>query len=89
MSADDKLVHAYANFPEVEEAEIEAPEVCGCLRTKTAFGSLTGAPHRWQQGKSSTAVYWCLATMTNCGPDENVAHPQHCRATRSCYRNAE
>jgi hypothetical protein len=87
MSAEEQFAHAYANWPDAdEEAETEAPEVCACLRTKTAFGSLAGAPHRWQHGKSSTAVYWCLATMANCGPDENVAHPQHCRGSRSCYR---
>ena len=90
MSAEEQSAHAYANWPDAEdEPETEAPEVCACLRTKTAFGSLAGAPHRWQQGKSSTAVYWCLATMTNSGPDENVAHPQRCLASRSCYRARE
>lgn len=90
MSAEEQFAHVYADWPDAdEEAEAEAPEVCACLRTKTAFGSLAGAPHRWQQGKSSTAVYWCLATMANSGPDDHVAHPQQCRATRKCYRAAE
>lgn len=90
MSPDQQLEHAYANWPDAEnEVETEAPEVCACLRTKTAFGSLAGAPHRWQEGKSSTAVYWCLATMANSGPDDDVAHPQRCRAARKCYRPAE
>ena len=90
MSAEEQFAHVYADWPETDEdAEIEAPEVCACLRTKTAFGSLTGVPHRWQQGKSSTAVYWCLATMASAGPDDHVAHPQQCRANRNCYRAAE
>ena len=89
MSADE-FAHAYAGWPDAdEEVETEAPEVCACLRTKTAFGSLAGAPHRCQQGKSNTAVYWCLATMTNSGPDDNVAHPQQCRTHRTCYRTTE
>ena len=91
MSAEGEVRHAYADWPEAGDAdeETQAPQVCSCLRTKTAFGSLSGSHHAWQQGKSTTAVYWCLATMGNSGPDERIAHPQKCRAGRECYREDE
>jgi hypothetical protein len=61
------------------------PEVCCMLRTKTAFGHSTGY-NPWQQGESSTAVYWCLRTMQTIGPDDTFAHPQQCCAGRECFR---
>lgn len=63
----------------------EKPNVCQMLRTKTAFGTLVGG-EAWQFGGSSTAVYWCLKTMTTAGPDENFAHPHACCAGRECYK---
>ena len=75
MSAEDQVPHAYADWPEVEDdTQNEMEEVCTCLRTKTAFGSLVGSTHGWQQGKSTTAVYWCLVTMGNSGPDDQIVH---------------
>src|SRR5437868_1958520 len=49
------------------------PVVCRLLRTKTAFGSFadTGAAP-WQAGESTTAVFWCLATMQTAGPDHGL-----------------
>lgn len=66
------------------------PTVCRLLRTKTAFGSLseTGAPP-WQSGASTTAVYWCLATMSNAGPDDHFCHPHHCQQDRACFKTPE
>jgi hypothetical protein len=64
------------------------PAVCPMLRTKTAFGTFVGHDP-WQEGKSSTAVYWCLRTMETVGPDENLAEPQNCCAGRSCYQSPE
>lgn len=64
------------------------PVVCRRLRTKTAFGSLVGdrsEPAPWQTGVSTTAVYWCLATMTGAGPDDCFAHPHECGASRGCF----
>jgi hypothetical protein len=88
--SDEQSVHAYADWPEAdEELDAAVPELCACLRTKTAFGSLVGSTHSWRQGKSSTAVYWCLATMGNSGPDEEFAHPHKCQSGRKCYRGPE
>jgi len=85
--SEEQIRHAYADWPEAEEEpSTETSDLCTCLRTKTAFGSLVGAIHGWQQGKSTTAVYWCLATMGNSGPDDQIAHPHHCRQGRACFR---
>jgi hypothetical protein len=74
------------------------PKVCCLLRTKTAFGSYMmdsdddaegeGVPG-WQTGNSTTAVFWCLKTMDNCGPDDDLAHAKTCRPGRACFRGDE
>jgi hypothetical protein len=66
------------------------PTVCKLLRTKTAFGSFaeTAAPP-WQTGESTTAAFWCLATMQSAGPDDFYAHPHQCHAGRSCFKSPE
>jgi hypothetical protein len=61
--------------------------VCRMLRTKTAFGSLLGHMHHWQEGNSTTAVYWCLKTMETVGPDDGFAHPHKCSGTRGCFES--
>jgi hypothetical protein len=61
------------------------PNVCRLLRTKTAYGTdERGAT--WKRGESSTAVYWCLATMEPFGVDDNYCHPHSCVRGRSCYQ---
>ena len=72
--------------------ETTRPVVCRRLRTKTAFGTLVGdtteiAP--WVLGASTTAVYWCLATMTSCGPDDALAHPHACTEGRGCFKSLD
>jgi len=72
------------------------PKVCCLLRTKTAFGSYmletdadddgAGGPS-WQDGNSTTAVFWCLKTMDTCGPDDDFAHAKSCRPGRECFRS--
>jgi hypothetical protein len=87
MHDDQEVRHAYADWPEIEEeAESAAAEVCCHLRTKTAYGTLVGGAHKWHEGRSSTAVYWCLATLGSAGPDQQLAHPRRCSRTRECYR---
>jgi len=64
----------------------EVPTVCRLLRTKTYFGSFGDSDTPpWQAGQSTTAVFWCLATMQSAGPDEALAHPGSCRAGRDCF----
>jgi len=66
----------------------QVPAVCRLLRTKNAFANYAADELHspWQAGESSTAVFWCLKTMTTCGPDDRYAHPTTCRAGRPCYR---
>ena len=66
------------------EPDAPPPELCGKLRTKMAFGSLSGT-RDWRHGDSTTAVYWCLRTMETWGTDERLAHPHACVRGRSCF----
>jgi len=61
--------------------------ICRMLRTKTAFGCCDVEETPWQEGESTTAVYWCLGTMETAGPDNVYCHPSTCVAGRSCYRS--
>ena len=85
------------NLPTLNENGGDAPgtrpKVCCLLRTKTAFGSYMletddsdDAPS-WQDGNSTTAVFWCLKTMDTCGPDDAFAHAKSCRQGRECFRS--
>jgi len=65
-------------------APAERPAVCRLLRTKTAYGvGERGA--LWKLGDSTTAVYWCLATMEAFGADDGFCHPHHCVRGRACF----
>lgn len=62
-------------------------DVCRLLRTKQTNGIIIGgAVVPWESGDSTTAAYWCLGTMESSGPDEGLAHPHHCGASRRCYK---
>ncbi len=72
-------------LPQLDDNTI--PTVCRLLRTKHAFGTFAdGDFDPWQMGESSTAVFWCLATMQTCGPDDSFAHPSRCQIGRRCYQ---
>ena len=60
--------------------------ICRRLRTKTSFGTFIGSASFWEDGDSTTAVYWCLDTMGPAGTDDQVAPPQYCRAGRECFK---
>jgi hypothetical protein len=60
--------------------------VCRMLRTKTAFGTYTSTGEDWRMGDSTTAVYWCLDTMSTSGPDDDLAHPHSCCQNRTCFK---
>ncbi len=62
--------------------------ICSLLRTKTAVGPY-GSPNDLIHASSMTAVYWCLATMSSAGPDDGLAHPDHCCEGRGCFRKQE
>lgn len=60
--------------------------VCRLLRTKNEQPMLVGDEWLpWSSGESSTATYWCLATMESAGPDGDFAHPHVCANARRCF----
>jgi hypothetical protein len=79
----------FMDEPEFENPDLaETPEVCRYVRTKTAYGNAIGY-EGWQNGNSSTAAYWCLQTMSACGPDDRQVDPKQCRAGRDCFAKRE
>jgi len=65
-------------------ASAPLPKVCRLLRTKTSYGAgERGA--EWKRGESTTAVYWCLATMESFGADDGFCHPHECVKGRACF----
>jgi hypothetical protein len=70
----------------VTQDESAPPTVCRMLRTKTFFGTYTSTGEDWRTGDSSTAVYWCLKTMSTSGADDNLAHPHDCCPGRACFQ---
>ncbi|GEM_PF-916856 len=73
---------------ETEPARVktfEEKKVCRMLRTKKAYGSFVGQLYDWDEGESSTAVFWCLRTMGTAGPDDNFAHAHTCKEGRYCF----
>ena len=84
------------NLPTLDNIAGTKPQVCRMLRTKTAFGSYMletdeagNDQPSWQDGNSTTAVFWCLKTMDTVGPDDDVAHAKSCRPGRECFRPDE
>ena len=74
-------------LPQIDRA---VPTVCRLLRTKHAFGSFDESDFDpWQMGSSTTAVFWCLATMQSSGPDDGFAHPHDCQAGRTCFQSQD
>jgi hypothetical protein len=59
--------------------------VCRMLRTKKAFGTPEEGAADWREGRSTTAVYWCLRTMEAWGTDDAAAHVHDCREGRACF----
>lgn len=59
-------------------------DLCRYLRAK-----VTGAPHNDKRAlyalrEDATAVFWCLLTMSPCGPDDGLVHVRRCGAGREC-----
>jgi hypothetical protein len=61
------------------------PAICRFLRAKTGYGTLEGGENPWLLLDTSTAVHWCLCTMTSCGPDDEFAHSDVCHEGRGCF----
>ncbi len=69
---------------------IVSEPVCRLLRTKSEQPLPSGDEWLpWTSGESSTATYWCLATMEAAGPDGDFAHPHICALKRACFERKE
>ncbi|HEX9654614.1 MAG TPA: hypothetical protein VGA99_12970 [bacterium] len=62
---------------------------CRHLRTKMAYIPDVENSENWRTGESSTHQYWCLCTMTTCGPDSELVAPERCQRDRTCYREVD
>lgn len=67
----------------------DVPVVCRMLRTKAAYGSTMSDLPAWQRGETSTAAYWCLATMEAFGPDDGLVDAHSCRSGRECFEETQ
>ena len=61
---------------------------CRCLRTKQMYVQGFEAVDL-ENTASSTAVYWCVQTMTPVGPDDDQVLPDRCTPGRNCYEERE
>jgi hypothetical protein len=69
-------------------SDLMPPGTCPLLRTKTMalntdYRRPGQASDDW--AVSSTAIFWCVTTMSVMGPDDLDAHPEDCCKTRACY----
>jgi len=74
---------------DLPQIETSRKTVCRMLRTKTYFSRYAhedGGQHDWSSGESTTAAYWCLATMASVGPDDGFVHPSDCCDARVCFK---
>ncbi len=64
------------------------PNVCAMIRSRGSFEEHSDGTD-WRHGESTTAAYWCLATMEHAGPDDHYVHPHLCLAGRRCFHAPE
>ncbi|HMC33392.1 MAG TPA: hypothetical protein VKH65_03240 [Myxococcales bacterium] len=61
----------------------ETPRLCKFLRAKTS--GVHGDPGAlWAIRNDSSAIYWCLLTMSPAGPDDRLVHVCDCGEERVC-----
>ena len=65
---------------------MEQQEHCKLLRTKMSYVPNASVKDPLQQD-SATRAYWCLKTMTPAGPDQGLAVPERCNASRQCFES--
>lgn len=68
--------------------DLAAAGTCSLLRTKTMrlgtdFRKPVEIGPDWEP--SSTAIFWCIKTMSTKGPDEGDVDPRDCRDHRACF----
>lgn len=71
-----------------EKGDLLPEGTCRLLRSKSLAMNTDYrrpiSPSGWWM-MSSTAICWCIRTMSSMGPDENDVHPDLCREPRACF----
>lgn len=57
-------------------------EYCQRLRCKEMFIDTGEA---FDLKDSGSGIYWCAHTQNCIGPDGEIVHLEHCKASRGCY----
>ncbi len=64
-------------------------DMCPSLVMKLMFTEGLDTPVFDDRDYPGDGYYWCLATCTQIGPDDELVEPAHCRPGRSCHEGAE
>jgi hypothetical protein len=72
----------------IDRGDLMPEGTCPLLRSKslamnTDYRRPVAADGYWIM--SSTAICWCIRTMSTMGPDEDDVHPDKCREPRACF----
>ncbi len=62
----------------------DAPHLCDYLRAKVMAGPHNDKRALLALATDSTAIFWCLLTMSPAGPDDGLAHADRCGPGRVC-----
>ncbi len=58
--------------------------LCKYMRTKASYIPELQDPVFWEQ-EDPYHQYYCLKTLHNIGPDDDIVCPEACTASRKCY----
>lgn len=68
------------------DEEFLPKDVCPCLRTKTLHLNTEYRRSAFEERfTADTALFTCMVTMCDWGPDEADVLPNRCRPGRACY----
>jgi hypothetical protein len=70
-----------------DDEDRPALPVCACIRTKMQYVAGPGGDG-WGR-TSATAQYWCLHTMLQIGPDDDLVTPDRCLPDRACFERED
>lgn len=70
----------------LKKPDVIPADICSCLMTKTMALNTEYRRTVYETTLTAdTALYHCIVTMSNMGPDEDDVEPWKCRPGRSCH----
>lgn len=70
----------------IENERFLPTDACPALMTKTMALNTHYQPSEFEaRAQSNVAIFYCLKTMQNFGPDNDDACPESCRPGRGCW----